>query len=234
MLDRSPAMLARAAAKGLETREADAQSLPVPDESADALTMVSMLHHVDDPPRALAEARRVLRPGGRLALMVYAREDIAAQWYHDYFPSTRAWMVASHPTLAELTAELPGARRLAGRLHRSRGRVAVGAVGVPRARAGAGVAEPDELLRAPGARSPRGAARRPGAPALRARGRPWADRGRGWERAGLGEAGRARSGRLGDRPAGLVGPLERGAVGAGERDVSAGRQRAGTRRARRR
>jgi SAM-dependent methyltransferase len=112
VLDRSPAMLARAAAKGLETREADAQSLPVDDESADAVVMVSMLHHVDDPPRALAEVRRVLRPGGRLALMVYAREDIAAQWYHDYFPSTRAWMDASHPTLPELTAELPGARRL--------------------------------------------------------------------------------------------------------------------------
>ncbi|MEA2281434.1 MAG: hypothetical protein QOK21_2041 [Solirubrobacteraceae bacterium] len=112
VLDRSPAMLARAASKGLETREADAQSLPLQDASADAVLMVSMLHHVDDPPRALAEARRVLRPGGRLALMVYAREDIEAQWYHDYFPSTRAWMVASHPTLAQLMAELPGVRRL--------------------------------------------------------------------------------------------------------------------------
>jgi ubiquinone/menaquinone biosynthesis C-methylase UbiE len=71
-----------------------------------------MLHHVDDQPRALAEQRRVLRPGGRGALMAFAREDIADAWYMDYFPSTRAWMDASHPPLAELVAPLPGARRI--------------------------------------------------------------------------------------------------------------------------
>jgi SAM-dependent methyltransferase len=108
--DRSPEMLARAAAKGLETVEADAQSLPFADASFDALICVSMLHHVDDRPRALAEQRRVLRPGGRAALMLYTREDIADAWYNDYFPSTRAWMDASHPPVADLLAELPGAR----------------------------------------------------------------------------------------------------------------------------
>jgi SAM-dependent methyltransferase len=112
VVDRSPAMLARAAAKGLPTRVADAQALPLPDGAVDAVVMISMLHHVDAPSRALAEARRVLAPGGRLALMVYAREDIESLWFHDYFPSTRAWMDASHPSVAELLAELPGARRL--------------------------------------------------------------------------------------------------------------------------
>jgi demethylmenaquinone methyltransferase/2-methoxy-6-polyprenyl-1,4-benzoquinol methylase len=110
--DRSPEMLARAAAKGLDTVEADAQALPFEDASFDALICVSMLHHVDDPPRALAEQRRVLRPGGRGVLMAFAREDIERAWYHDYFPSTRAWMDASHPRLADLMAELPGARRI--------------------------------------------------------------------------------------------------------------------------
>jgi SAM-dependent methyltransferase len=112
VVDRSAAMLARAAAKALPTREADAQALPLEDASADAVTMISMLHHVDDPGRALAEARRVLRPGGRLAVMAFTREDLEDQWYHDYFPSTRAWMDASHPRLAELLSHLPGARRL--------------------------------------------------------------------------------------------------------------------------
>src|SRR5918997_4336452 len=36
VVDREPAMLARARAKGLETLEADAQRLPLPDASADA------------------------------------------------------------------------------------------------------------------------------------------------------------------------------------------------------
>jgi SAM-dependent methyltransferase len=112
VVDRSPAMLARASAKGLATLEGDAQALPLPAASADAVMLVSMLHHVDDPGLALAEARRVLRPGGRLAVMAFTREDLEALWYADYFPSTRAWMAASHPPTAELLAQLPGGRRL--------------------------------------------------------------------------------------------------------------------------
>jgi ubiquinone/menaquinone biosynthesis C-methylase UbiE len=61
--DRSAQMLAHAAAKGLDTVRADATELPFADESFDAAMLVSMLHHVDAPERALAEARRVLRPG---------------------------------------------------------------------------------------------------------------------------------------------------------------------------
>jgi SAM-dependent methyltransferase len=112
VVDRQPEMLAHAAAKGLETLEADAQRLPLPDASADAVMLVSMLHHVENPAAALAEAQRILRPQGRLALMVFTREDVADTWLEDYFPSTRAWMDESHPTLAALQTLLPGARRI--------------------------------------------------------------------------------------------------------------------------
>jgi SAM-dependent methyltransferase len=112
VIDREPAMLARAAAKGLETVVGDAQQLPLPDASFDAAMLVSMLHHVEDQHTALAEAQRIVRPGGRLALMVFTREDVAASWLSDYFPSTQAWMFASHATLDELRALLPGARRI--------------------------------------------------------------------------------------------------------------------------
>src|SRR5690349_18607300 len=81
VVDRSAAMLARAAGKGLATLEGDAQALPLPDASADAVMLVSMLHHVEAPGRALAEARRILRPGGRLALMAFTREDLEGLWY---------------------------------------------------------------------------------------------------------------------------------------------------------
>jgi SAM-dependent methyltransferase len=112
VIDREPGMLARAAAKGLETIEADAQKLPLPDAGVDAVMLVSMLHHVEQPATALAEAQRILRPGGRLALMVFTREDTEASWLNDYFPSTREWMLMSHQPLEELLALLPGARRI--------------------------------------------------------------------------------------------------------------------------
>jgi SAM-dependent methyltransferase len=112
VVDREPGMLARAAAKGLETLEGDAQRLPLPDECADAAMLVSMLHHVEDPAAAIAEAERILRPEGRLVLMVFTREDLAATWMTDYWPSTRAWMDVSHPSLEDLLRLVPGARHI--------------------------------------------------------------------------------------------------------------------------
>jgi 2-polyprenyl-3-methyl-5-hydroxy-6-metoxy-1,4-benzoquinol methylase len=52
--------------------EADATALPFPDESFDAAVLAEVLEHVDDDRRAVAEVRRVLRPGGVLALSVPA------------------------------------------------------------------------------------------------------------------------------------------------------------------
>jgi SAM-dependent methyltransferase len=111
VLDRSAEMLAGAAAKGLATSLADAQQLPLGDESADAAMLVSMLHHVEDQAVAIAEAQRVLRPGGRLALFAFTREDAEDLWIVERFPSSRHWMRATHPPLEELLALLPGAVR---------------------------------------------------------------------------------------------------------------------------
>jgi ubiquinone/menaquinone biosynthesis C-methylase UbiE/uncharacterized protein YbaR (Trm112 family) len=46
----------------------DAENLPFADCSFDGVLLVAALHHLPDPRRALAEARRVLKPGGLLAL----------------------------------------------------------------------------------------------------------------------------------------------------------------------
>src|SRR5271165_7590020 len=100
------------ALQGLATIAADATSLPLEDESFDAAMLVSMLHHVEEPAAALAQARRILRADGRLAVMVYTREDIEDLWFSDFFPSTREWMRTSHLTLAEMLELLPGARHL--------------------------------------------------------------------------------------------------------------------------
>ena len=44
----------------------DAQSIPYPDESFDAVIANHMLYHVPDRPKAIGEIQRVLKPGGRL------------------------------------------------------------------------------------------------------------------------------------------------------------------------
>jgi SAM-dependent methyltransferase len=45
------------------------EEIPQPDESFDLVTMMDVMEHVVDPPRVLEECWRVLRPGGRLALI---------------------------------------------------------------------------------------------------------------------------------------------------------------------
>ena len=154
VVDRSPEMLERAAAKGLETIEADAQRLPFDDQSFDAAMMLSMLHHVEDRGAALAEARRILRSGGRLVLKGFTGEDAASLWIVDYFPSSRQWMEATHPPLAAFLAELPGARLINFEYEDMRGRLSRRAVGRSRAGAQGSGEWRNQLLRAHAARSP--------------------------------------------------------------------------------
>ena len=51
----------------------DAQRLPLPDGAADAYVISFGLRNVTDIPRALAEARRVLKPGGRFLCLEFSR-----------------------------------------------------------------------------------------------------------------------------------------------------------------
>ncbi|MFD8597254.1 methyltransferase domain-containing protein [Kitasatospora sp. NPDC059646] len=72
-VDSDPLMARRAAARvadlpHAEVLVADVQALPVPPCSADRIRTDRLLQHVADVPGVLAEARRVLRPGGRLVM----------------------------------------------------------------------------------------------------------------------------------------------------------------------
>jgi SAM-dependent methyltransferase len=101
-------MLSRARAKGLPVVRGDACHLPFGTASADAMMIVSVLHLVPDWLCALGEARRVLRPGGVLDLMVYAREHLPVHWVLSYFPRSQTWVWPEHQTLSELRTALPG------------------------------------------------------------------------------------------------------------------------------
>lgn len=83
-VDLSEAMLARAVRGGWGPQvgflRVDAQRLPLRDETVDAVVSIAVLQLIPDPAAALAEMARVLRPGGRLAVMVPTAGRAARLW----------------------------------------------------------------------------------------------------------------------------------------------------------
>jgi SAM-dependent methyltransferase len=66
-LDLSNAMLAKA--RGLDRVKASARHLPFADGTFDAVIAIEVFEHIGAIDRAIDEARRVLKPGGRLAIV---------------------------------------------------------------------------------------------------------------------------------------------------------------------
>jgi SAM-dependent methyltransferase len=104
--DVSRAALARLAAlaPGIETRLASGDAIPAADAEFAAVLLIDVLEHVADPARLLAEAHRVLVPGGILHLHVPCEGDPRSLWR--WFPGQagpRGWK-----------------RRFGGHLHRFR------------------------------------------------------------------------------------------------------------------
>jgi SAM-dependent methyltransferase/DNA-binding transcriptional ArsR family regulator len=78
-IDQSPAMLAvararleRARLRNVQLRQGDIYAVPVERNGYDLIVLHQVLHYLDDPGRALREAARVLRPGGRLLVVDFA------------------------------------------------------------------------------------------------------------------------------------------------------------------
>jgi demethylmenaquinone methyltransferase/2-methoxy-6-polyprenyl-1,4-benzoquinol methylase len=87
-LDFSERMLERARRKSSEVEwiQGDAQKLPFEDASFDAATVGFGVRNLDDLERGLAELRRVLRPGGRLAILEITKPSgVLASFYRLWF-----------------------------------------------------------------------------------------------------------------------------------------------------
>jgi ubiquinone/menaquinone biosynthesis C-methylase UbiE/DNA-binding transcriptional ArsR family regulator len=76
MLAFARARLDRAGLQHCSVRHGDIYNLALPRDSFDAVIIHQVLHYLDDGPRAIREAARVLRPGGRLLVVDFAPHDL--------------------------------------------------------------------------------------------------------------------------------------------------------------
>ena len=81
-IDQSPQMLSiardrieRAGLRNVQLRQGDIYAAPVEPDCYDLVVMHQVLHYLDDPLRAIREAARALRPGGRLLIVDFAPHE---------------------------------------------------------------------------------------------------------------------------------------------------------------
>jgi len=107
-IDPSSAMVAVARAAvppDVGVRLGVAEQLPFRDGWFDRVTM-SLVIHLVDRPRALAEARRVVPADGRIAISTFHPDHFASYWLNPFFPSIREIDEARFPTPEMVQGEL--------------------------------------------------------------------------------------------------------------------------------
>lgn len=108
-VDPSPGMLANAVVpEGVRLLEGRAEAMPVPDASADFVTMGYALRHVADLVAAFTEMKRVLAPGGKVCLLEITVPERGLR---------RRLLSVYMGTFAPLVARLFGRTKLAGKLY---------------------------------------------------------------------------------------------------------------------
>ena len=109
--------LERAGLRNCSVRQGDIYDLPLANDSFDVVIVHQVLHFLDDGARAIREAARVLRPGGRLLVVDFApheQEFLREQFAHrrlGFAPDTvMQWITASglDPVMHTSLAPEPG------------------------------------------------------------------------------------------------------------------------------
>jgi SAM-dependent methyltransferase len=109
-VDASPEMLevARSRAPRVRFKQASADALPFKDGWFERATMWLVIHLLERP-KALAEIRRVLASGGRIAVATFDPSYFGVFWFRDYFPSMEEIDRARFPTRDDFEQELAAA-----------------------------------------------------------------------------------------------------------------------------
>ena len=123
MLAYARAKLSRGGLDKAQVRHGDLYNLSVEDNAASAVVMHQVLHFLSDPARAIAEAARVLAPGGKLLIVDFAphaleelRERIAHERLGIATQQIEDWMRAAGLKPGRMRTLSPPAADAADRL----------------------------------------------------------------------------------------------------------------------
>jgi demethylmenaquinone methyltransferase/2-methoxy-6-polyprenyl-1,4-benzoquinol methylase len=118
----------RGLVRGLSLLVTDAEHLPLPDRAVDTVSIAFGLRNCTDKDAVLAEARRVLKPGGRVLCLEFSRLRVAAMapvydaWSFKVLPRLGRMVAGdadSYQYLAESIRTFPDQETLAGMFRRA-------------------------------------------------------------------------------------------------------------------
>ena len=81
VLKRAKALAERRGVENITWKRGDMEKLPLQDGAVDVALLSQALHHAVNPSRAVAEAARILRPGGRVLVLDLREHD--QEWVRD-------------------------------------------------------------------------------------------------------------------------------------------------------